>query len=246
MSHHVRNLATYLFVVATIALSTATNAAQEAESPAKTPSESEKQPLTAEKPPFTESSNKVEGIVSEWSAWAKEPAYGTFNDYVPAKTVPFPTAEEAKAHLDSAIESTFADHLNRKLGNSRLAYRLTPSSTILKTKFAGDNLWEVLKSEEGGVTKYRAATRLDIPHSEVESLISDYHHKRLQLSAVQKTAFVGGGLIAFIGILAFQAKLNHATNGKRTGILRAASAIAILFLLGGFITAAALTGIFSA
>lgn len=238
----------FLIVVVSLSFLSFVCTAQE---PASPPSNSESKPAELSQPaeaPETPAppapAPLADGIVDKPSDWATGPKEDFFHTYVPASTDFYASPEEAKAHLGLAVEAAFRDHV-RKKAPKHVAYVVTPPAWKINEKYAWDNVWEVLREKDGDKYKYRATKRLDIMNAEVDFLISEYYRKREQFSAVGKTLFLGGGLLGFVAILAASARLNHATSGKRSGILRAASMIAILSLLGGLMTAGVLGRVFT-
>lgn len=200
----------------------------------------------ASKPDATkpESSTTFEGLVTEMPPWATEFKDGNFEDYVPALTEQFDSYEEAKAAIDRAIRKAFAEHLHRNLGDLALSYRLTPITSELRKKFTLSSPWAVVKSTKDDKDRFIGAIRLDIPDHEIKFIIENYNRRTQQFSAIQQTIMVGAGALGIVSILALCARLNHAFGGKRSGILRAASLIAILSLLGS-LTMAAVLGLVS-
>ena len=191
-----------------------------------------------------ESSTTLEGLVNEMPPWATEFKDGNFEDYVPALTEPYDSYNEAKAEIDRAIRKAFAEHLHRNLGDLALSYRLTPIASELRKKFAFSSPWAVVKSTKDGKDSFIGAIRLDIPDHEIKFIIENYNRRTQQFSAIQQTIMVGAGALGVVSIFALSARLDHAFGGKRSGILRAASLIAILSLLGS-ITMAAVLGLVS-
>lgn len=228
--------------------------AQESATPPKAESEIPKASTTevapsvnAAKPDASKpaSGATLEGLVTEMPPWATEFKDGNFEDYVPALTEPFDSYEEAKAEIDRAIRKAFAEHLDRNLGDLALSYRLTPIASELRKKFTLASPWAVVKSTKDGKDSFVGAIRLDIPDHEIRFIIENYNRRTQQFSAIQQTMTVGAATLGIVSILALSARLNHAFGGKRSGILRAASTIAILTLLGSLTMAAVLGLIFT-
>lgn len=236
-------LGVWLFVT-TAAIGMSQESASPPKAEHKTPKATATEVATTQSSAKPEASSPPNDLVTEMPPWGTDFKDGNFEDYVPVLTEPCDSYSTAKSQIDDAMTKAFAKHLDRKLGNPNLAARLTPPASELKNRFAFASPRAVVKTTKDGKDSFIGAIRLDIPDHEIKFIIENYNRRTQQFSAIQQTIMVGAGALGIVSILALCARLNHAFGGKRSGILRAASLIAILSLLGS-LTMAAVLGLVS-
>lgn len=252
MSSCAQNLTWLLAASVCLALSSAVSLAQEPSTPVDAAKEA-KNANTASKPAVAESTEdpkiSEDGTVAEFSPWTRGTVTAGFKsgngEYrFPAITNSCATKEVALLELDTALEEAMTSFLFIQWGDSSESRRLTPPASTIRNLYLVKDVLEIEKRTKDGSPSYRAALQIRISQQELTQL-TERDRIRRQGNAVFRTLFVGGGLLAFVAILAIQARLNHASGGKRSGILRAATMIAILSLLSGFMTAAVLGRVFT-
>lgn len=189
---------------------------------------------------------KLDGLVEELPAWSNKTVELDNEILIPVVVGPCSTVEEVMERLENAICPTLEKYLINQGVNSAELKRHGSIPETARFCYSGSEFPTVTRKRVEGRDEFRAAVLLRLLTVSRDGILGAIRAERHQLAAARQTLFLGGGFIAFVAILAFYSKLNHATNGNRVGILRATTAIAILCLLGGFITVAALSGIFTA
>lgn len=189
---------------------------------------------------------KLDGMVEELPAWSKKTVELDNEILIPVVVGPCSSADEVMEQLENAICPTLEKYLiDQGVSSGELkshgAIRETARFCYSRSEFP-----TIARKKVESRDEFRAAVLLKLLTASRDGILGSIRAERRQLSAVRQISFLGGGFIAFVAILAFYSKLNYATNGNRVGILRATTAIAILCLLGGVITVAALSGIFAA
>jgi hypothetical protein len=183
-------------------------------------------------------------VPDEAPLWARETKLGEEFDEVPAITEAFGLEIEADQDVDRAIRLAIESYVCERAENSHAARRLKLTSEDLSAPNI-ERVKEAVFNPHGDTKLVRKAILIKVPRATRESWLSRWSKLHRQEMAITQTLFVGGGILIALAIFAVHAKVNYSTNGRRSGILRAAAAIAILSLLGGMTTAAVLGRIFS-